>query len=122
MVGLLLSFVWAAEIRDLSLEYRIFQQGSILHELPGNFEPRGELNLDFELQVLGPIVWRNRVHSLIDQSQFRLVGWNFALGLEITSWLEINWEHFSKHLLDAAYPDRHFPVQDSVGVRIRLFP
>lgn len=120
MVGLLLSLCWAVEIRDLSLEYRQFQEGSILHELPDQFAARGELNLDLDMRLVGPLFWRNRVHSLIDQSQFRLIGWNFVLGWEVTDWLELNWEHFSRHLLDAQYPNRHFPVEDSLGLRIRF--
>lgn len=117
MLIFLLSLCHAVEIANLSLEYKQIAGGSYAPELPQGSIPRGELNLDIDLMIMSPIYWKNRVHSMIDQNQFRLIGWHFELGAFVTPNVQIYFEHHSQHILDSQ-SENHFPVLDAVGVRI----
>ncbi len=84
-----------------------------------------ELNLTVNSNLFKYGYWNNMVHSMTDQDldgrgQFRLVGWNMKLGVHLGPYLDVQYEHFSKHILDAPYAPG-FPVQDSVGIVIHLY-
>jgi hypothetical protein len=84
-----------------------------------------ELNLHFDSTILKYGYWNNMVHSMTDEDvnghgQFRVVGWNFQLGAHLCKYLDVQYEHYSQHLMDAQLP-YGFPVQDSVGIVLHLY-
>lgn len=66
----------------------------------------------------GYLYMRNRVHGEMEPAQFRLVGWQYEIGMHVGP-IEIYQGHHSQHLLDMKGQQR-FPVEDMVGVRIIL--
>lgn len=83
-----------------------------------------ELNINHNIDVFKLGYFNYKVWSLTDQTQFRWVGLNFKAGIRLTSIIDIEYEHFSKHILDDEYPYKaqgnNFPVEDSIGVNIYL--
>jgi hypothetical protein len=101
--------------------------------MPNGFSPymvdgptlNKELDLHFNAKVLKVGYFDNMVWSLVDQSQFRWVGWNYKLGVHTLPFLDVEYEHFSRHILDAKDPfQTHFsaryPVEDSINVNLYL--
>ena len=86
-----------------------------------------ELNLNLNMSVFKYGFWDNRIHSMTDsgtngdRGQFRLIGWNFKLGVHLGKRFDIYYEHFSQHLLDAQFKWGRFPVQDSIGIKLILY-
>lgn len=117
------------ELQDVYANYKQFLPGGrdpLITEngLPGRLMDK-ELNLHVDMDVLKYGYWHNMVHSMTDEDvnghgQFRLVGWNFQLGVHLGSYLDVQYEHFSQHLLDASLP-YGFPVQDSIGIVLHLY-
>lgn len=61
------------------------------------------------------------VHGTSDESQYRHVGLQLDLGVRIGK-LDVYARHHSQHILDRGeYYDRHFPVSDSVNVKLYLY-
>jgi hypothetical protein len=119
------------ELRETYMNYKQFKEGArnpLIEDAGQNTELDRELSLFLNTNVLHYMYWDNQVYSLVDRDketgktgQFRLVGWNFKYGLRITSFLYAEYEHFSKHLLDAKYSQYRFPVEDSYGVRLYFY-
>jgi len=118
---LLLLFQWVAaiEVTELSIEYKQVGAGSVIYELPQDRRPSAEFNLNLDLAVFGTVYMRNQVHSFICQPVFCLVGWKFEVGAYVHPSVQIYIQHFSQHEMDGI-PRMHFPVYDSVGVRVRF--
>ncbi len=101
--------------------------------LPNGYSPYmsqgSELNKGIDLHIKTDVLVvgyvDQMVWSLIDQSQFRWVGWNYKIGIRTLSFLDIEYEHFSRHVLDRTNPfmtyGARFPVEDSIGVNIYLY-
>lgn len=116
-------------LRDVSLEYKSFFDGGSYPLITDNGlnrvqDKEMQLNLNFDL--LSYLYWDNVVHASTDRdpatgsSQFRLVGWQFGLGVRLTEWLKVGYYHHSQHLLDATLPWR-FPVQDALHLQIKVY-
>jgi len=119
-------------LREVSVDYkRFFPKGrdplitgnGLLNRELGN-----EVNVHINSDFMSYFYWDNMVHSLTDRDatthtggQFRVVGWNFKLGMRVSRFINIQYEHFSKHTLDHSYAYDSFPVQDSVGVKLYLY-
>lgn len=109
----------AVELERVELNYRRFVETNYVLEVPG-FEVKEAIDLDLDVDLMGPIYWRNTIRSLTDDGAYRFVSWNFMLGAQILESLSVEFEHKSGHLLDHPdydYPDGHFPVEDSINVR-----
>lgn len=91
-----------AELGDLTLEHKKFDNAETPYVL--GYKAGTETNLKMDMVFLGSFFWRNTVHSQTDESQYRLVGWNWEIGVKPFSWLEISRWHFSRHTLDSQNP------------------
>lgn len=101
--------------------------------LPNGFSPymqngstlNAGLDLDIETDILAVGYFNNKVWSLVDQSAFRWVGWNYQVGIRILPFVAVEYEHFSKHILDKVNPfmeqGNRFPVEDSVNIKLDLY-
>lgn len=111
----------AVELRDLSIDYRKFYDGSHFAELP-NEQIKEGLALDFLTQLGGPVYWRNEIHALTSPARYVWVGWHFSLEVNVLPGLDvIAWEHHSQHALGMAEPTGHFPVNNSIGLHWTLY-
>jgi hypothetical protein len=113
----------ATGVRSLSIEYKHFVGKTIFPEMP-NYVAKEGLALSFNTDLVGPLYWNNRIHSMTDSGQYRLVGWQFELGVRATDYLPKAWDglelfygHHSQHILDGHHPLVKFPVDNAVGFR-----
>src|SRR4051812_6992094 len=65
-----------------------------------------EFNVVFKTDVLKYGYWNNRIWSLADQHQFRWIGLDFQTGVRLLPFMDLEYGHFSKHIMDAQYPYR----------------
>lgn len=116
------------ELTYADIEYARFHPSARMPEMPG-FKAKEGLAINFETDVIGPVYWRNRIHALTDPGQYRLIGWNFELGVPPLFWvknkyaqaLRVYYEHHSQHLLEGQHPWMKFPVNDSIGFRMVIY-
>lgn len=107
----------ALELRDLAIHYQRFHPSNRIPDLAG-FTAKEGVGLVLNVGLVGPFYWNNRIVAMTDPGSYRLIGWNFSVGARLHRKFLIEYEHFSKHLLDhsdAAYPAGKFAVQDSLG-------
>lgn len=81
------------------------------------------LDLHINNDVLRYMYINNMIWSLADQHQFRWVGWNYKIGACIMPFLDLEVDHFSRHVLERAYSVKgeKFVVEDSIGFRLYLY-
>jgi len=108
------------ELRDVAMEARWFFPKGRHENL--RTPPKKEVNFHINVDILKYGYFNNTIHSLVNESQFALIGWRYKVGLHVTPWLDIDYKHYSKHSLDTPGPwPFSFPVQDSVGVTIHFW-
>lgn len=84
------------------------------------FVPTDKIDLHVDLNLLSNVVFfQNMVHSEMDKSQYRLIGWNYKLGVHVNSTIDLFFEHYSQHILDA--PTVSPNTFDAIGFRIYLY-
>ena len=123
--------VTGLDLQEVSLEYKSFSSGGRDPLITQNgLEDRAldkEVDLNVNIDILKYLYWNNTVHSMTDRftdggaGQFRLVGWDYKLGVRIFDSLHVQYEHFSQHLLDTTYKHGDFPVQDSLGFILYIY-
>jgi hypothetical protein len=97
----------------------------------GCSEWKGRVALNADFRMLGAGYWKNQVHGEGTDSAFKTMGWHFEVGINITSYLDLFYEHHSRHVLDQgdAHHSSHdgsttsskFPVEDSYGIRMIFY-
>lgn len=107
-------FQYRKEFRD---PYFVDSEGRYL-------QMRDGAALNFELGILDSwLYWKNRIHMDMDYTpQPRHVGWEWEAGAHIPFIpLDVFQHHHSRHGMEYRHPDGlRFPVEDSVGIRLRL--
>ena len=117
-------------IEELSVQYKHFLSGGshpLITEngLSGKTLDK-ELNLTLNTNIFKYVYFNNFVHSMTDknvdgsQGQFRLIGWQYAIGAHLSSALDVGYYHFSQHLLDTTYSHGHFPVENAIELKLYL--
>lgn len=125
------------ELQDVSITYRSYFPGAVEPLVTQNSMAPGknlgkELNVDINSDIFDYLYWNNTVHSYADENseggggQFRVVGWEFGLGVDFRKiwrqWpVSFGYYHWSTHILDASWGLGHFPVRDSLELRIYLY-
>lgn len=109
-----------AEVTDLSIDWQQYFGTIRMLEVPSTNEAQA-LGLNLDLEIYGPIYWKNRVHSISTPNQFKWVGWQFELGARLAS-AELFYAHHSQHTFEGTHPFMGFPVQNSLGFRWRILP
>jgi hypothetical protein len=108
-------------LRDASVQYKHFTSPGRDPLFLQNSPPARELNLNLNLTLLRYGFINNTVHSMMDENQFRIIGWKYQLGVQLSQSLSVQYEHFSRHHLDREYKFDRFPVEDSLGITLRLY-
>lgn len=109
-----------AELREASINYKYFHASGrdpylYRHKLKEGLS----LNLDIDLGK--GFFWDSLIETKTDPGSYRYIGYNFKLGFRLIPSLDIQYEHFSKHLMEDKYPHMGFPVEDSLGLKWRVF-
>jgi hypothetical protein len=121
------------ELRSLRVDaIRFFDGGHDPLLTESGQEGRGlgaQLDLHMDVDVFRYFFWNSTVHSLADRrifagdeaGQFRLINLQMQFGLRLFSVLDIYYWHSSAHLLDTTYTAGHWPVQDGVGITLKIY-
>lgn len=111
-----------SEVRELSLEYNKYLDGSRFYELP-NQEVKDRIAVNFNIEEFSFLYWNNTVHALTTPYKVSWIGWKFEIGILLFSRkLQLYYGHHSQHYLEGFHQfmgDR-FPVNDSIGIRWNL--
>ncbi len=111
---------WFIQVDELSLTYKKFQPSSRHPLFYNSIMKEGiELNMNNDLGF-GLLFWDNTIHTSTNSAQYYLIGWQFKLGVHVTHFLDVQYEHHSQHILDDTYPNMKFPVEDSLGFTLRI--
>lgn len=105
---------------EVSINYKNFI-GETRHPLFLHSKQKEEVNLNLNTTFVNVFYFNNTIHSQTDSSQYKVVGWNLFLGARVFRSLDLQVEHFSKHLLDESYSVMRFPVENSVGFTWYLY-
>lgn len=102
----------------------------IIPELSCN-DWRGRAEINADLRVLEYLYWKNSIHGEGTNSAFKTMGWHFELGINVSKYIDIFYEHHSRHVLDQGNATHfshdgmsrmtRFPVEDSYGVRFKFY-
>lgn len=107
------------EVKDVYVDYMRYKYAQDPYLAP-TYHPKDRLDLHLDLEMMnGFIFFDNMVHSLTDESQYRLVGWNYRAGVHILNFADVYIEHFSQHLLD--YVPASTNSYDALGIRIYFY-
>lgn len=107
------------EINAVYLDYLQVARGTEPFLAP-SYHPKEKLDLHVDLDIAnGWLFFNNMVHSETDAAQYRLIGWNYRIGVHIFRSADIFMEHYSQHLLDyAPSMDNNY---DALGIRLYFF-
>lgn len=108
------------ELSEAKLNYKYFVHPGRDPLFSPNAPQKEELNLHVNTHVARVFYWDNIVHAKTNDAQYHVVGWNLKLGMHLHRYLDVQYEHFSRHLLDEKGPSK-FPVEDSIGVVLYLY-
>lgn len=85
------------------------------------------VGLSVDTAVMHYFFFNSLVHGTSDEpisgpgyGQFRTVGWQYQLGIYVTEFLTVQYEHHSQHMLDYS-GGNHFPVENSLGFTLKLY-
>lgn len=112
---------WFVQLDEVSVNYKRYHEHA-RHPLfvDSSLKEGVDLRMNTDL-LFGTAFWDNLIHSNTDDAQYRHIGWNFRLGTRVTSFITLQYEHHSQHLLDTAYPFMKFPVEDSLGFTLTIY-
>lgn len=112
------------ELQDVYIDYR--------HETTVGYDPvlqalndpnttiNNHLDLHIDLNVLRGLYWNNMVNTTSDQSQFKVIGWEYGLGARLFPCLELGYYHHSQHWLDSN-DTQHFPLENAIQVKLIFY-
>lgn len=63
--------------------------------------------------------WNNQVDGKTSQAAFKYVSWDFESGLA-TRYLDFYYSHKSEHVLEEERPQKTYPIQDSIMIRLKF--
>jgi hypothetical protein len=91
----------------------------------GDWHSKSEL--EWRVSLLQYIYLDNNMHmEMIDPVTVKTVGWRYEFGFRLFDNLSIFWGHHSRHILDEKGmelympEDNQFPVEDTIGIRIKI--
>lgn len=105
----------AQDIKAVSVTYDRFVGSNRFLELP-NEEVKDRLNLNLNINVVGPFYWDNNIFMLTTPGRVAWVGYQFEVGFHIKT-IDVFFHHVSQHALDNNPAFGFFPVNDSIAIR-----
>lgn len=107
------------DLRELSVTGKSYLPNGYNPLMPEGSQLNKGLNVNMKVDFLTNFYWNNMIWSLTDQHQFRWVGLNTQAGVRILPYISLEYEHFSKHILEKEFQFKEqgrFPVEDSINV------
>lgn len=123
------------ELQEVNIDTIRFFDGGVDPLVTQNGLPNRNVDYHFELaldtNILEYIYWDNKIHSDTDRiitwngdtvgGQFRTIGLEFHLGLNISDNLKFGYYHHSVHLLDTHSAQGDFPREDGLEMKFILY-
>lgn len=113
------------ELQDTYLNYKNYLPNGYTPYLPQGSTLNKGLDYHIDTDVFKYFYWNNTVWSLMDQNQFRSIGWNYEVGARVLPFVDLEYEHFSRHTLDEPSPTKavgeKYPVEDSINIKLYLY-
>lgn len=108
--------------RETMITAEKFTPGGRAQILPNQDEPGSRMTLESNTDLFKYSYWDNRIWGMTNESKFAAVGWEYNLGVRLSSQINVFYRHHSQHMLDEKFgPNKGFPVEDSLGVTIYLY-
>lgn len=107
------------KVRELSIEYWKFKDGA-RDPLCTISPPKEQLDFNISTDVLDYAFIDTQLHSMTDQYQYRVAGLRLKLGLHVSRYLDVFYQHTSTHVLDSTYPYDRFPEGDALGLKVYI--
>lgn len=93
----------------------------------------GRVAFELGIRFFDIMYWDNEIHTEAVASTVKTVGWKFEKGVEVNQYIDVYWNHHSRHVMDDEQPRVYrekdntlirpkFPVYDSIGIRLNLIP
>ena len=111
---------FGVHLDEATVDYARFQDGARIPELTYTDVPKERLDVGLNMSFLRWGYLNNTIHSLTSTAQFRLISWEYQVGVHLGDVADVYAEHRSEHLLDEQGPSR-FPTQNAVGIKIYLY-
>jgi len=116
------------QLRESWAEYHDYETGSrhLMVDWQDGRRLSKEINLHLNTDLMKVGYFDNEIWGLMDKkksggaSRFRVVGWNYRLGIRAISFLDLYYQHTSSHVLDKKPPFK-YPVTDSWGVKLWFY-
>lgn len=105
-----------SDVKYLNLELKRmpFQRDSMI---PDRTKWDYEASLNFRANIKKLYI-ESDLTGQTSKSRFRNMWWDYTLGIVITDYLDLVWDHRSQHLLDL--PKEKYDVRDSYGLRLKF--
>lgn len=114
-----LAYADAVELKELSLTYTKYAEANYSPYFPQR--AKDGIAMESKTAILRYGFLNTLVHGTSDEHQYRHVGLQLDLGIRIGK-LDVYARHHSQHILDSAeYWDRHFPVSDTLNIKLYLY-
>ena len=92
-----------------------------------------QLATEFDLSIFKHVYWKNKIHGETAYSKFMGIGWEYDLGIHVGKYVDVFWQHHSRHSLDVSQPYYYsrpdfrikklrYPVRDAYGIRFNFIP
>lgn len=113
-------------LTDAYMDYKQFLPNGFSPYMPSSSDLNKEIDLHVNTEIFRYGYWNNQVWSLWDQGQVRWFGWEYEVGVHATSFIDIFYNHFSRHEADkdnrfhSLYQEK-YPVEDSIGIRFYFY-
>ena len=111
------------KLRSLGIDYRNYSivNPNARNPLITPEPPKDGLDLNLQIDFMSYIYWDSTIHSVTTSAQYRGVGLETRLGINITDHLATGLYHHSQHVLDRNHSGMKFPVEDAWEIRIKVF-
>lgn len=111
---------------------RLQQRDPMLPEI-GMYDFQMQLATEFDLSIFKHVYWKNKIHGETAYSKFMGIGWEYDLGIHAGKYVDIFWQHHSRHSLDVSQPYYYsretfrlsriqYPMRDAFGIRFNFIP
>ncbi len=108
------------ELEELNISYSKFAHPNRSAYFPQ--EQKDAIATESRTSILKYGFFSTNVHGTSDDSQYRLIGLKFDLGVRLGRIMDVYYEHHSQHLLDTSdYYGRGFFVEDSLNIKLYLY-
>jgi hypothetical protein len=108
------------ELKEASATYTKYHSNNRSAYFPQAMKDGLQMQIKSDILTYG--FFNSRVHGTTDDGQYRQIGLEVDLGVRLTKYFDVFYNHHSQHLLDTTDSyGRGFPVSDSINVKLYFY-